>query len=190
MSGRQQAGALGPGCLLGPSSRLTQIPGLRSAAWQFTREACYYTKVFQSSWVEWVVEVAVACCMCMYLSFTTLPLYSLITQMHPDAKHKALARYIKRKHPDAMDLLGLDDPDAAAGSAGSSSGGSFSHYTAHNAHASVPEEDEEQAGEAGNGAAAPDQPALQPRTTLGGGQHRSFEQVRNIYVDFRHEASP
>ncbi len=148
--------------------------------------------------MEWVVVVIVACCMCLYLSFTTLPLYSLVAQMHPDAKQKALARYIKRKHPDAMELLGLDDPDADSGSDGSSSGGSFSHYKAHDAYAGALKEEEEGEGEGegvgeGNGAAAASQPVQPSRSTLASSAQQrpsSEQQVRNIYIDFRHEPAP
>jgi hypothetical protein len=96
--------------------------------------------------------VVVAVTLCLYLSFTTLPLYSLVAQMYPDAKRQVLARYIKRKHPDAMELLGLEDPDDSSGSGSSSSSSPAGSFSAGHlkqgpvAQAGIAEEEEEEGG--------------------------------------------
>jgi hypothetical protein len=130
----------------------------------------------QSGAANWIAAVVVPVTLCLYLSFTTLPLYSLVAQMYPDAKRQVLARYIKRKHPDAMELLGLQDSDDSSGSSSSSSSsrpaGSFG--AGHLKHGSVAqaqiaeEEEEDPSAQGGRDGTAPGDQPQRSKATLGG----------------------
>ncbi len=51
---------------------------------------------FEASFAKWQLQLAVTLLMCVYLAFTTLPLYSLVVQMHTTAKKKSLMRCAAR----------------------------------------------------------------------------------------------
>lgn len=78
-------------------------------AFHFGARSCFYSNSgFQSSYFPWPVVLAFNCLMCLYLAFTSLPLYSLAVQMHPTSKQKSLMRYVKDRHgPEAAARLAV-----------------------------------------------------------------------------------
>jgi hypothetical protein len=53
---------------------------------------CRSNSGFEASFAKWQLGLAATILMCIYLAFTTLPLYSLVVQMHTTAKKKSLMR--------------------------------------------------------------------------------------------------
>jgi hypothetical protein len=75
---------------------------------QYGPHSCFFSRAgFQGMVVPWWTILLGDSVLCAYLSVTTLPLYSLLVQLHPSEKQAVLVRYLKAKTAKAVEEFAL-----------------------------------------------------------------------------------